>query len=246
MHGSQSCSLQVLDTATGRVVRDYDGIQIAKSGPRRAHKEGSPFRDIDRLALTPDGRNLIVVSGFAMHRFSVAGSELTFEESGPDLTRPILGGRPEISPDSQYVALIFGKGNNSVSDHPEIRAYGTYIYKVTDLQIPVVALWKPGEGGLVYSPAYPTSIGFDSEAEYLYAQTSWNPLIVMDTQGTPKKYYSLGKLGASAPPPSPEGFATYAANADAEKTERFLVQSKGRKLLMLTNTALWWVELPAN
>jgi len=101
------------------------------------------------------------------------------------------------------------------------RPYSTNVYKVNKLATPEI---------VIESGPYPQALGFDTKAGYLYAQNMEHPLIVFLPSGLKhKEYASLG--GRRSGP--------------GNSARQFAVHPDGGKLLLLTDSDLYFVELPA-
>jgi hypothetical protein len=74
----------------------------------------------------------------------------------------------------------------------------------------------------VASGAYPRAVGFDPKAGLIYAQNFQNQLIIYDPSGIKIKEFKLGPGG---------------------DVKQFLVHPEGRKLLVLTGTKLYYVQV---
>ncbi|MBI2901238.1 MAG: trypsin-like peptidase domain-containing protein [Planctomycetes bacterium] len=210
-------TLSAVDVKAGKVAKEHSAYKISKEqGKRiRKHTEGVVLSEFGLPAVTPDGKYLFCVGFECLHRFKIGsnGLDLTYEEMGPRIGQNPW--RIEISADSKYVCLPSGGGNYNVSDHPKIGSYGTYIYKVTDLLMPVIS---------ISSGAYPRTLAFDKDAGRLYAQSHECQLITFTVKGLKEKEYPLTGRG--------------------DTVRQFLLAPGGSKLLVLTDSHLTWVELP--
>ena len=179
----------------------------------KRHKDGVVLSEFGMPAVSPDGKFLFCVGFECLHRFGINGPDLTYEEMGPRIGQNPQ--RIEISPDSKYVALPSGGGNYNISDHPQVGSYGTYVYKVTDLLMPVITL---------ASGSYPRTLAFDKEAGKLYAQNYERTVITFTPKGLKEKEYEIAPRGDDA--------------------RQMLLYPGGHRLLVLTGNALHWVEFP--
>jgi len=136
---------------------------------------------------------------------------LLYEEAGPRLGRkgPIV-----ISGDSKYVSVPGGTGSGPLANHPAISIYGSYIYAVTDLLAPVIAI-KTG--------AYPKTLAFDQIAARVYGQNKKSQLIVFDANGAKEREFTFG--------------------SGDDEVRQILVHPEGRKVLILTERSLVWIKL---
>jgi hypothetical protein len=167
--------------------------------------------------ITPDGKYLFARGGIEqLFRFRIDAKTqaLAIDES----SQRIAQGRIEeicVSPDSLYVCLPSGGGNpRGLNNHPEVRAYSTYVYPVTRINEPAFVL----EQG-----AYPTAVGFDPKGGLVYGQNRSHQLILFTPTGVKQREYTFGQ---------------------ARRVRQFLVHPEGRKLLLLTEDKLFLVELP--
>ncbi|MCC6738494.1 MAG: trypsin-like peptidase domain-containing protein [Planctomycetia bacterium] len=176
-------NLDAVDLRTGKVAKSHVDRDIqAQQGPKiRRHKDGVTLSDFNYPTMTPDGRYLVCVGFECLHRFKVDGASLVYEEMGPR-----LGNNPqgiEISADSKYVCMMSGGGNSNPSDHPKVGGYSTYIYKASDLLMPVLT---------IQSGAYPRTLDFDKSSGRIYAQNYETQLITFGGKGVREKEYKLG------------------------------------------------------
>jgi serine protease Do len=165
--------------------------------------------------VTPDGQYFLCENEERLHRLAISGKNLIQEQSGPRIGQNPQ--RIEVSADSNYVALPSGGGNYNVDDHPPTGPYSTYVYKVTDLSKPVIA---------IKSGAYPRAFAFDKTAGRLYAQNYEYQLIVFTPGGIQEKTFKL-------------------ASRDREDTRQILPHASGRRVLVLTDKSIYWVEIPS-
>jgi hypothetical protein len=93
-------------------------------------------------------------------------------------------------------------------------AYSTIVYPVTTFQ--KIEFTLP-------QGAYPRAVAFDTAGAHIYAQSFQHALIVFDAAGVKKKEYSLARSG---------------------EVRQYLVHPEGNKLLLLTEGALRYVEVP--
>jgi hypothetical protein len=173
------------------------------------------FTGLGSPVITPDGKYLFTRGGMEqMHRFRIDGPALIFEES----SQRIAQGRIEgicVSPDSQFACLPSGGGNyRGLKDHPETGAYSTYIYPVSNINKPAFFL----EQG-----AYPTAVGFDAKGGLVYGQNGNHQLILFSPTGIKQREYAFPKT---------------------RWVRQFAAHPAGRRLLLLTQDKLFYVELP--
>jgi hypothetical protein len=128
---------------------------------------------------------------------------------------PDLGhGRVEISGDSDYVALAGGSGNGHLVDHPRI-GNGTFVYSISNLSQPILG---------ISTGSIPRVFAFDQAAHKLYTQNYENQLLVFTSEGLKEREYPLSKRG--------------------DEVRQILVHPRGKQMLVLTDTQLFWVQLP--
>jgi hypothetical protein len=211
--GNGRDELTAVDTSSGKSVREFNAFKInADQGKKiKRHKDGVVLSEFGMPTLTPDGKYLFCVGFECLHRFKVSGNDLVYEEMGPRIGQNPQ--RIEISPDSKYVALPSGGGNYNISDHPQIGSYGTYVYRVSDLQMPIMS---------ISSGAYPRTLQFDRQAGLVYAENHERCLITFTPKGLKEKEYQIEGSG---------------------EPRQFLVHPQGKKLLILSEPGLFWVEL---
>lgn len=197
----QAC---LLGLGSGRVVRSLLRALMESPGASvRAHPSSFDATKLEHPAFTPDGKYLLVVSHDTLHRYHLTGTEFVYEERGPRLNGGSL--RLDISPDGLYVAMR--AGSESYPGHPAGGMNVAYIYRTTDLQIPVVA---------VTAPDVWQALGFDRAAGRVYTCTVDGKLAVHAADGTVEKAYSVAGPG--------------------ERGHQILVAPTGRKLLLtITN-----------
>ena len=148
-----------------------------------------------------------------MHRFKVSGENLIYEEMGPRIGSNVQS--IFVDPESRYVAMPSGGGNGSPEGHPEAGSYVTFVYRVTDLSRPVIALG----GG-----AYPRCIALDKASKNVYLNNYDDHLMIFTPKGLKQQGYVLTE--------------------DSDEVRQFLVHPDGGKLLLLTESALMNVEIP--
>lgn len=194
--------LAAVHLGTGITEKRHDARQIGQEQGLRIKKHDSarPLLGFRQIAVTPDGNYLFCDSVGSLHRLAIRGDSLEYEEAGP----AILNGRPIVfSPDSRYVTAGRMDGGASLLHHQDAGTYTTYVYHVTDLQRPVLAL----NGG--------RSFGFDRAAAKLYTQTRSYSLAVFDRQGKVSETYPLGRADFLQLLPRPEGDRLLALTKDS-------------------------------
>ncbi len=132
--------LCLFDLKTGKIARQYSLADIAKEAAGRIEKIkllGSLASQGNDLKVSPDGKYLFTrPRDGSLCRFQIRGVELTYEEMGPNF----LGECDfSFSADSMFVAISAMKGS-AAKDHPDPGQCGVYIYKIENLQRPVVSL----------------------------------------------------------------------------------------------------------
>jgi tetratricopeptide (TPR) repeat protein len=169
-HGGRS--LAVLDGVTNRVESHITSKDVVVSRGVSGHFEVW----FERFAIAPNGKFLICESSGRLHRLSLDGTRLIYEDGGPS-----LGGNPQqvvVSADSRYVALPCGGGNRDETH----QGYNTFIYKISDLAKPVC---------IIDSGAYPQTLGFDFKARLIYAQNTDKQLITFTPSGLKQNEYAI-------------------------------------------------------
>jgi hypothetical protein len=166
--------------------------------------------------VTEDGKYLFTQGGGRLHRFRIEGDKVTWEQTGPAIGQ---GAEHDLclSPDGKYVCLPSGGGNGGflLLNHPAIKPYCTYVYRVTELNGPAFVV----EQGI-----YPTVVAFDPPARRIYANTDDNHLLLFGERG--------GKR---------EALTFWHERGEGKQT---LVHPEGQKLLLL-GTSLSYVEVPS-
>jgi hypothetical protein len=119
-----------------------------------------------------------------------------------------------ISPDSQFVCLPTGGGQRGLKGHPEVKPYSTFVYPVTSINKPAYFL----ESG-----AYPRAVGFDTKAGLVYGQNHRYQLILFSPTGIKLKEYAF---------------------PGTRDVTEIVVHPEGRKLLLLTDNTILYIELP--
>ena len=136
------------------------------------------LREFALPAVSPDGKYVFCVSDQSLHRLKVMGDELIYEEGGARIASNAR--RVEISPDSKYVALPSGGGNE--------KGYVTHVYRVTKLTKPILK---------VKSGAYPQALSMDRTAGLIYTQDHQHELKTFNTRGLAQKSYDLFRNGSA-------------------------------------------------
>src|SRR5262249_38072579 len=127
--------------------------------------------------LSGDGKCYFAQDGQALIRYRFEADKMIREEASPHIARN--GNGVNISPDSKYVCLPSGGGNDGIPGHPRA-GYATFVFNVANLQTPAFT---------VESGAYPEVVGFDPAGGFVYAQNHDQPLLVFDFQGGEKAGY---------------------------------------------------------
>ena len=188
--------------------------QLATLDLVKGKLSGAVKGEFESLAVTADGNYLLTASDKITRSKIQKGGALKFEEAGPVIASGRRGSGLMVSPDSQWVCLPTGGGNiTGLPMHPAVKNYPTFIYPVKNLKKPDFALELGG---------YPEIVGFDPAAKLVYAQNADFPLIVCTTGGVKQKEYRLKNV---------------------RDPRQYLAHPDGRKLLMLTASQLYWIEL---
>jgi hypothetical protein len=167
------------------------------------------------MAVTPDGKYLFAAGPLGqLHRFRIDRDRLVHEQAGPTIGSNAQ--RIDVSPDSKYVCLPSGGGNaRDLPGHPPIGPYGTYVYPVSDLTKPAF--------GISQGP-YPRAVAFDPKAGLVYSQNFDKELLVFSDKGEKRYELQLGGRG--------------------NEPRQLLAHPQGHRVLVLTGSKLYYVELP--
>jgi hypothetical protein len=183
-------------------------------------KSGSTVKEIPNIefqyaVLSPDGQNLFAQGG--------SGQLVHYKLAGDDLVladkSPGIaqnGQSVVVSPDSRFVCLPSGGGNYPIPGM-KTSSYSTYIFPVTNLKTPKLT---------VHSGAYPRTLAFDPAGKWIYAHNAERHLVVFDWKGAEKYEYTL-PLG------------------NTQEVRYMAAQPQGSKLVIVTETQLWLVEVTA-
>ncbi len=121
------------------------------------------------LNVTPNGTH-VFVGDRAMYHLKLNGKSLEYIGKSPSIaSNP---GGIYVSPDSQYVALPSGGGNDGVAGLPR-SGYNTYLFETKNLKENTRSL---------PTGAYPRSIGWDAKNQWVYAQDFDYQLKVFNNQ----------------------------------------------------------------
>lgn len=193
--------------------------EFARSAHRVKRTTAEPASVGYRLAqCTPDGRYLLTAPDHRITRFRIRRGALVLDEQGWRIGH---GGTPttmNVGGNPSRVSLVFGGGNEQAPGHPKVN-YGTYVYDVTDLRVPITTI-EPG--------AYPRAVGFDTAAGLIYGQASGKELIVFNEGGAQLGSFDLSETGRSR----------------NESTQVFAPHPQGGRTLVLTDMNLYWCSLP--
>jgi hypothetical protein len=163
--------------------------------------------------LSGDGKFYFAQDGQALVRYRFETDKMIREEASPRIARNANG--VNVSPDSKYVCLTSGGGNDGIPGHTRA-GYATFVFNVANLQTPAFT---------VESGAYPEVVGFDAAGGFVYAQNHDQPLLVFDFEGRKKAGYGSRGGGPST------------------KVLQFAPLPEGRKLLIRLPDKLIFVEL---
>jgi hypothetical protein len=209
---------------------------------------------LDNPVVTPDGayvytqgHNLFPHPGYdhrpvelfdvpTMFRFSFRLGTLKFEESEPTHLTERVGlnmGEITISPDSKLVCL---PGQPNFSSSTPIYPPGTFKKHVCTLD--------PGCGT--------RAVGFDIKADYIYTQNVGHELIVLTLHGVKRKEYILEKStqyfcevrNRRGEIITPAYSRPWQEGDPAGVVQRYLVYPGGHQLVLLTDAAVYAVEVP--
>ncbi|MCI0638103.1 MAG: hypothetical protein L0Y72_02845 [Gemmataceae bacterium] len=170
--------------------------------------------EYENLAVTPNGGYLLAASD-KIFRYKIAKSgAIKPEEAGPAIAEGRRGSGLMLSPDGELVCLPTGGGNRTgLPLHPPAKSYSTFIYPVKNLKKPDCVIEQGG---------YPEVVGFDPAAKLIYAQGGDFALMVFNYGGIKKKEYRSN---------------------DVRGVRQYLPHPDGRKLLLLAESQLSWIEL---
>lgn len=164
-------TMEIFDLVDGIKTNTYTVSDFAEL-PAGSAPGASPLKKFGKVTMTPEGRYLLCESEGAIHRFIVEDDELSYDQVSAPIGRSPQ--RIEVSEDGVYAALIDTEGNRSVEGVP-IKSFGTYVYDVSDLTQPVVAV----DGG---QPT-PYVVREDSSRS-IYGTVKNSPLVRFDLEGT--------------------------------------------------------------
>jgi len=85
-------------------------------------------------------------------------------------------------------------------------------------------------------PVSPQAVGFDPKGKYVYAQTGDHDLAVFTSDGTKQKEYLLDSQAGRTEQP----YSCF----PAQSVQQYLVHPDGNQLVMLTQFAVYAIELP--
>ena len=177
--------------ATGRELYVLD---LKKKTATKFVAAGAPLIGYEDPVLTPDGKYLLTGGWGRIHRFSLAGEKLRYEESSEGIVQGREDSGITVSPDSQRVCypsyVVGGTGKN----------YTLAVFKIDDLK----------KRELVLDPGG-TAVGFDPADGYLFT----NNLRLYDNKGGLIKQYNLGGLFMRQILPHPEGGTVLVLTSDA-------------------------------
>ena len=174
----------LVDLASRKVVGTFTPHALRQKYEKRIvkHPQGVTLSSLDFPQMSPDGRNLFCIGFECLHRLSIRGNALVYEEMGPRIGN---GRRIEVSRDGRYVALPSGGGSSAFTGFPR-KGYATHIFGVQNLQKPLLT---------IDSGAYPRCLEFAGPQRLIYAQNFETTLIKFDTGGARLKEYKISKRG---------------------------------------------------
>jgi tetratricopeptide (TPR) repeat protein len=197
--------LELVDPVTEKIVAKYSSDEISSASGQTVN--------FGLFTFSPDGKEMFCTGSESICEFSLKDGEMTFVAAGPK-----IGVDPQaiiVSPDSHYVAMPCKSGNFTLPGETKAD-FSTYVFKISDLQKPVMT---------IASGLSPRLLAFDFPARQIYAQNDQKQLIV----------YS----------PTGDKIKDYVFNKDKDATaQKFLVHPSGRSLMILTGGKLDWVTLP--
>ena len=207
--------LIMINIETGTPIKEFSAraLQDEFGETIKKHPDSVALTDLAFPTMSPDGQYIFCEGFECLHRFKVSGENLIYEEMGPRIGSNVQS--IFVDPESRYVAMPSGGGNGSPEGHPEAGSYVTFVYRVTDLSRPVIALG----GG-----AYPRCIALDKASKNVYLNNYDDHLMIFTPKGLKQQGYVLTE--------------------DSDEVRQFLVHPDGGKLLLLTESALMNVEIP--
>ena len=129
-----SDEILVIDLKQGRLVARVNAKEVAgKPEPGQI-----ALTDFNGLKLSPDGKYLFTCCSGALHRLSVEGARLSYDDSTLNLRTHIDAGTA-FTHDSKYL-LAGVHGGLSLPSHPTLKTGGVYIYPMSNLQQPSLSL----------------------------------------------------------------------------------------------------------
>ncbi|MCI0380289.1 MAG: hypothetical protein L0215_22110 [Gemmataceae bacterium] len=191
-----------------------NGTQLAILDLVKGKLGGAIKGEYESLAVTPNGGYLLAASD-KIFRYKIAKTgAVKPEEAGPAIAEGRRGSGLMLSPDGELVCLPTGGGNRTgLPLHPPAKNYSTFIYPVKNLKKPDCVIEQGG---------YPEVVGFDPAAKLIYAQGGDFALMVFNYGGIKKKEYR---------------------SKDVRGVRQYLPHPEGRKLLLLAESQLSWMEL---
>ncbi|MFO0970522.1 MAG: hypothetical protein U0793_33680, partial [Gemmataceae bacterium] len=169
------------------------------------------------------GTDMAALSADGKHFFTYGGIEqvFRFRVEGTELhleqVSQRIGQNAQaliVSPDSKYVALPSGGGN--YRGLPDHPMISTY----TTYVYPIDNVRRPAF--TLESGAYPRTVGFDPKADLAYAQNHGKQLIIFSMTGRKLQEHVLGR----------------------GDTRQFLVHPEGRRIMVLMQDTLAFVQIP--
>ena len=132
-----------------------------------------------------------------------------------DAGSPVQGGEPAAGGRQRRLAYVAVlAGGGNYIEGMPHNNYATYVFGVQNLDKPVT---------VIESGAYPQALGFDAVARSIYAQNHEKSLIVFSV-GLKGKEYDVTERGGDV--------------------HKFVVHPAGKRLFVLSERQLCWVELP--
>ncbi len=264
----QSQKLYVVDLkskASARVTVPQGAIFF---GPHLGQFSGNRI-GVDNPVVTPDGRhvftqgdNPIVYPGpgplsgspvvppgvlpSAISRFSFNDGKLKYEESDAGRTEqePKTDAVITVSPDSKLVCLVSSQSGVVKANH----GYMTPIYPLDTFKKPSATLVH----GNAIGGVRPQAVGFDLKANCIYAPDLSHELIIWSPKGERKMMYTF-ETRIQSWPEVRNWFGVVIQEAvtrpwqegdPAGFVQQYLVYPGGHQLIMMTNEAIYAVEIP--
>jgi hypothetical protein len=238
-------------TAADRL-RAYQDLMEQQQAALNKLRAATPFViGVDAPAVTPDGA-YVFTQGAAgtipgqlgirpvISRFSLKDGELLYKDSTDEIAG-IDGGAAGIafSQDAKWFGLACPQSVFTVQQRmvkkPSQTKLTSPIYSVDALNKPHCVL-EQGEFARGELSVTPQAVGLDPKGRYFYSQTGDHDLAIFASDGTKQKQYLLDSQAGRTELP----YSCF----PAQSVQQYLVHPSGNQLVMLTQFAVYAVELP--